>query len=224
MIYERVSADEPIRQGDILIDVPRVDISLSEINVLARDASDDSIDPRRMSWAEAIKDDEVSQTREEHGQHTSLVRAVLPVSSVMGVVVTQDCDALRAEDLSLCEIAPLPAIDKGALDQKTPKNWAKFLCRDQVRWLYLPVDDGFGIRHRMAVDFRSILRLPRQELSVQEMRIARLNTEARDYFREKVSQFFRRYAFNRWFPLTKEECEAYEAEFKETVQRYPWQG
>ena len=72
------------------------------------------------------------------------------------------------------------------------------------------MDAAFGLGARSAVDFRVVLPVPRLDLeSMRDLRIARLNQVAREHFREALSHFFRRYAFNEWYPLNREEFNAY---------------
>jgi len=40
---------------------------------------------------------------------------------------------------------------------------------------------------------------------------------------EALAHFFRRYAYNEWYPLTKEEFAAYAADCPEPVAPYSWQ-
>jgi hypothetical protein len=227
MIYEIVPDGEPLRQGDIFKQLPRVDVSLSELVVLAQDAESSEIDIRPMSWPDVLRDEEVSEQTDENGESTNLVRAVLPVTSIAAIIVTQDCDAVRADDISLCQITPLAAVHGGSAALNSPKKWAKFLTQqasDHVRWLYLPADTEFGFSERMAVDFRSIIRLPREDLEgLKNLRVGRLRKEAYEHFREKVAHFFRRYAYDPWYPLTKDEFVAYVGEYDEPVKPYPWQ-
>jgi hypothetical protein len=76
----------------------------------------------------------------------------------------------------------------------------------------------------MAVDFRIVLPVKRQELErLKDLRIARLNHIACEHFRETLGQFFRRYAYNEWYPLTKEEFRCYAQDRDEPVAPYPWQ-
>ena len=225
MIYETVSQGTPLRQGDIFKSIPRIDISLKEISVLARNSIEDlsaSIEAYEMSWEEAIQDQDVV----EHKDTIPIIRAVLPVTIVSGIVVTQDCDAARADDVSLCEIASLGEIFKNAYNLKSVKSWAKTLTKDDTttaKWFYLPEDRDFGFDERMAVDFMSILRLPRPHLeTLKTFRIGRLTDIAYEHFKEKLSHFFRRYPVDPWYPLTKEEYQEYARE-RPGTNPYPWQ-
>ncbi len=211
MIYESVQIDDPIRQGDIFSNVPRVDLSLADIVVV------DDDDSRQTTWRDLVLE----------GSATQGVAAVLPVKAVTAIVITQDCDAVRGKYLSLCQMDEyLPSV--GQKDPpRNPKKWQSLIveqARTNPRLIYFPAAPERGINERMAVDFRVILRLPRTDLeALRENRIGRLNPTATEHFRETLAHFFRRYAFNEWYPLTQEEFEEYAKERREPIEPYPWQ-
>lgn len=211
MIYEATTADEPIRQGDIFRRIPRVDLSLSTLAVI-----DDEDGARQVTWKEALEDG-----------GAAAITAILPVRAVDGIVITQNCDAVRGEYLCLCQIDEfLPAI--GQKDPpKSADKWQSLIVRkgrEMPRIFYLPPHAATGFAQPMAADFRVILRIPRGDLeSIRDHRVGRLNPEAANHFRETLAHFFRRYAFNEWYPLTKDEFAAYSAACPEPVKPYPWQ-
>ena len=49
-----------------------------------------------------------------------------------------------------------------------------------------------------------------------------LNAVAMEHFREVLSNFFRRYAFNEWYPLTTEEFKSYDEQCG-PVAPFDWQ-
>jgi hypothetical protein len=54
--------------------------------------------------------------------------------------------------------------------------------------------------------------------------MGRLNDVATEHFRESLGQFYRRYPYNEWYPLTPEEAAAYaDAKKLEAVELYEWQ-
>ena len=97
-------------------------------------------------------------------------------------------------------------------------------ARANYGWFYLPQDPTIGFTNRMAAEFSTVVRVAREDLGTMraEHRIARLNKIATAHFRERLSEFFRRYPYNEWYPLTEGELEAYEAD-KGPVEPYPWQ-
>ena len=75
----------------------------------------------------------------------------------------------------------------------------------------------------MAVDFMVTLRVPRDELEdIRDLRKGRLNEVADEHFRERISEFFRRYPYDEWYPLNSEELQAYTSEYPGT-QAFHWQ-
>jgi hypothetical protein len=61
MIYESVGVDQPIRQDDFFRRLPRADVSLARLVVLARNAEDETIEHREMSWEDALQSVEVHE-------------------------------------------------------------------------------------------------------------------------------------------------------------------
>lgn len=86
MIYDFPTSDAAIRQGDIFVGLPRVEVSLRQIPVITEDGRQ-----RLAQWREII----------QSGQPVTAVFAMRPVAAI---VATQDCDTLRAPDVTLCEI------------------------------------------------------------------------------------------------------------------------
>jgi hypothetical protein len=149
------------------------------------------------------------------------------VKPVTAVVITQNCDASRGQTLSLCQVEDYLTALNQAQPPKNPKAWQSFLMRtsrQNPRFFYLPADDRFSLKERSAVDFRVILPVPRLDLeSMRDLRIARLNEVAREHFKEALSHFYRRYAYNEWYPLTREEYTAYAEQAGEDVPAFDWQ-
>lgn len=213
MIYERVGIQEPLRQGDIFRNVPRVDFSLSSLAVF-----NDYDGPRRLTWRDILTETDPS----------GAATALLPIKPVDAIVVTQDCDAARGEYISLCQINNYLVATGQNQSPKDAKAWQSLImrmARTNPRLFYLPSDPKVGLSDRMAADFRVVLRVPRLDLlNMMDLRIARLNEIAAQHLREMFSQFFRRYAYNEWYPLDKEEFQAYANQIRgESVEPYPWQ-
>jgi hypothetical protein len=213
MIYEPVSPDRPIKQGDIFRSIPRVELSLSRMMVV----DSGSLEPREVSWRDMI---------DECQGNVSTV-AVLPMKSVDAIVITQNCDAVRGEHICLSEIGRFSDFLNQKTPPTTPGKWKDLITRQSktnLRFFYLPADPPSGLPDRMAADFRTILRIPRHELEdMRDLRRVRLNMVATEHFRETLAQFFRRYPYTEWYPLTKEEFAAYAEACPEAVDPYPWQ-
>lgn len=211
MVYERVNAEEPIQQGDIFRSLPRPDFSLNKLAVISPDGR-----PEQVSWRELVDNGE-----------TDNLTAVVGMKPVMAIVISQNCDAARGRDLSLCAVEPLAEHMKET-PSPNAKKWNHQLLKHahNPRYFYLPADSSLGISERMSADFRGVIRIDREDLIDlrTEYRIARLNDVAGEHFRESLAQFFRRYPVNEWYPLTKEEAAVYAEEQGLTHDDlYKWQ-
>ena len=208
MIYQDVVVDAPIRQGDIFTALPRIEISLDDV-VLFEGNGDTST----CSW------------RDIAGRG-GVTTVVLPVRPVTAIVATQDCDAARSDDITLCEIRPFREVEGKAAQTTSPKSWKNLItqhARINQKRFYLPPDARIGFTGKMAVDFMITLRVPRVELEAfRDLRKGRLNDVAYEHFRERIGEFFRRYAYDEWYPLDQEELRAYVKEYAGT-EPYPWQ-
>ena len=158
-----------------------------------------------------------------------LLIAVASIRPVYAVVITQDCDAVRSPDISLCEIRKFYEVDKDMKDATSPKRWVKMItkhARINQKWFYLPPHVDIGFTDRMAVDFRTVIRIDREDIENmrRDHRVAKLNDTALSHFRERVGEFFRRYPYDEWYPLTKPELDEYTKGSPEPIKPYPWQN
>jgi len=212
MIYEFPGHDEPIRQGDIFQSIPLIHVDPHNLSV----TDDDGVTFDERNWI-----NEIDQ---------KILRILAIVEPVIGIVVTQDCDAARDKYVAFFQVDEFFQVTK----MTPPKNinaewWAKKLpehARTNQKWFYLPADETIGFSQKMAVDFQTIIRVRTAFLLAnrERLRIGRLNFEADEHFREHVSQYFRRYSYNEWYPLTKEEFEFYKQQSsREDTPPYPWQ-
>ncbi len=208
MIYEYPEQSAPLRQGDIFLGLPRIDISLEKV-LLA-----ETYGERIAKWAELA------------GQNRP-VNIIVPVRPVAAIVATQDCDTVHSRDITLCEIREFRDVEGKSKDTAAPKKWKNIItqqARINQKWFYLPPDERVGFRDKMAVDFLVTLRVPRADLeSLRSLRTGRLNLIADEHFRERIAEFFRRYPYDEWYPLNKEELEAYLAEYPD-AKAFPWQS
>ena len=209
MIYDQVDDKSPIKQCDIFIGVPRADFSAAQLTIIEQDEC------RQTTWKDTLAD----------GSSIEGVAAVIPIKAVMGIVISQNCDTARGEYISLCQIDKFSAVV--STTPSTPKKWASLIVkhsRDNLRYFYLPQDTSKGLYERMAADLRILLRVPRADLEgMLGNRVCSLNYRAKEHFRESISQYFRRYPYDEWYPLSKEEFEEYEKGSVEPVERFPWQ-
>jgi len=207
MIYEFPDTSMSIRQGDIFIGLPRIDMSLNNVLIVSE------VGERIAQWAEiAAKGDPVN--------------IIVPVRPVAAIVATQDCDAARSRDITLCEIRSFRDVERKSKDTTSTKSWKNLItqhARINQKWFYLPPDDRVGFLEKMAVDFMVTLRVPRTELEeLRDLRKGRLNQLAEEHFRERIGEFFRRYPYDEWYPLDQEELKAYLTEYPDT-KPFPWQ-
>jgi hypothetical protein len=207
VIYDFPDATAPIRQGDIFVGLPRIELSLKKMPILV----DESMEER--AWEEIAKSKEP-------------VTAVFAVRPVAAIVANQDCDTRHGRDITLCEIGEFREVERKSQDTTSPKKWVKIItqhARINQKWFYLPPDPRIGFQEKMAVDFMVTLRVPRAELEdLRALRVGRLNYVADEHFRERISEFFRRYPYDEWYPLSVEELAAYRKEYPE-VDPFPWQ-
>lgn len=211
MIYQLVDADQPLEQGDIFRSVPNPQFSLAKLAI----APTDEESHEEVSWHELVQHDQADG-----------VTALVAFESVTAIVISQNCDAARGRDISLCALEPLTEHIKNP--SSNLKKWNNQLLKHahNPRYFYLPADSAIGIPEPMSADFRAVVRLKRQDLLDMRAtcRMSRLNDVAGEHFRESLAQFFRRYPVNEWYPLTKDEVEVY-AKGKDLVpdDLYEWQ-
>jgi hypothetical protein len=207
MIYDYPAPDQPIRQGDIFSGIPKPSISLGRLSVVTR------------------QDETVAAEWNELRTTTEPIAAIVGLVPVVAIVATQDCDTIHAPDLSLCEVKRFSELFPGN-PPATPKGWVNMIKQQTTRnlkWLYLPPDERMGFADRRVVDFQSILRVARDELEQRRhLRLGRLNDVADEHFRERLAEFFRRYPYNEWYPFTKEEFDAYKADYPDDARVFPY--
>lgn len=209
MIYEFPPANEVIVQGDIFSGIPRIDLSLSDMLVVEPTGQIAT----KLDW------NDIANRREP-------ATVVVPVRPVNAIVISQDCDAARSPDITLCEIRDFREVERNAKETKSPTKWVAILTqhsRLNQKWFYLPPYSKIGFTDKQAADFLVTIRVPRADLEARRnLRRGRLNSTAREHFRERIGEFFRRYPFDEWYALSPEELEAYSQKHPGT-EPYPWQ-
>jgi hypothetical protein len=212
VIYESVDPTAPVRQGDIFLRIPRIDVNLSRLLAISPTKG-----PTIGSWSDF----------EHLDEPTTIAATVRPVT---GVVISQDCDASRSEDISFCEVRPFGLVDGKAKDfaklkAKSRQSILTTHSRINQKWFYMPPDPAFGIAEHMAVDFRIPVRVLRE--NVEEMRatnrVGRLNEVAYAHFRERIAEFFRRYPYDEWYALAPDELTEYPPAKAGLADPFPWQ-
>lgn len=207
MIYEIPPPDSPIRQGDIFVGLPRIDLSLREVLLVDQEGE------RVVRW-------------EDLATQSEPLNIIVPVRPVAAIVATQDCDAYRSRDITLCEIREFRDVEGKSQETKSAKSWKNILtqhARINQKWFYLPPNEELGFSDKMAVDFLVTLRVPRADLEdLRSLRRARLNAIADEHFRERIGEFFRRYPYDEWYALNEQEMAEYSKEYPD-AQRFSWQ-
>ena len=212
MIYSPTRPGNAIRQGDIFKSIPMIDASVRDLKRM------EGGKVLRTSWLDILNNDDSVE-----------ISAVVAAKAVHAIVITQDCDAVRSPDISLCEIRPFRDVEKRTEKMAdTPKKWVSIItqhARINQKWYYLPKGEDFGIDERMGVDFRSVIRIGRPDLEdmKKSLRLARLNDVALAHFRERAGEFFRRYAYDEWYPLSKDELKQYKGSSPEPIEAFDWQ-
>lgn len=206
MIYEYPDESQPLRQGDIFYPLPMTLIDLDKLVIVSEEKLEEN------NWKSIQK------------QQKSVVS--IPVKPVWGVIASQDCDVSRAPLVSLFEIGKLEDVTRLTLPT-SPKRWLNLITqhsRLNAKWFYLPSDDRIGFSERMAISFETVFQIPRSNLEkyVSELRRGRLNAIAIEHYRESIAYYFRRYAYDEWYSLTKEEFDKYNEE-KGPVEPFDWQ-
>jgi len=209
MIYEFPAPEAPIRQGDIFLSIPRIDLNLSNLPVISGD--------------EAVSDDWLRVAAA-----SDPVTALVAMRPVWAIVITQDCDTVRVDDIALCEIDHFDVVEPSGKGAKYPTKTMSLITKHallNLKWFYLPPDPDVGFTHKMAVDFHSVLRVSRTylEQNIAQLRRARLNQIATEHFRERLSEYYRRYPYDEWYPLDKAEFEEYRRNKPEPIEPFPWQ-
>jgi hypothetical protein len=213
MIYEFPAVGDPIRQGDIFASLPKLDISLAQMFVVGEE---EGVTQERR-WEDVVS--------EELGKD-QFVRLVVTARTAVGIVITQDCDTQFGPSITLSSVLPIAEVVKELNNTKTPKAFQKEVRnqnKKNLKWFYLPPDEQMNFKEKMAVDFQLTFSVPREGLQgLRSLRLGRLNPEADEHFRERLSEFYRRYPVDDWYPLNPEEFEAYRASAPEATPR-PWQ-
>ena len=209
MIYLFPEENEPIRQGDVFTNIPRTEISFDQMQLVL----DDGIE--QVEWRDIAQ---------ENGEKT----IILPVKPVFAIVASQDCDNVRGQDITLCEIRPFAQVEGQAKSANAPKAWVSIITqqsRKNLKWFYLPPDAAVGFGEKMAVEFALTIRVPRIGLEAFRcFRKGRLNDVADEHFRERLSEFFRRYPYDEWYALDPSELEHYQKQNAEGITPFPWQA
>jgi hypothetical protein len=220
MIYVKPSQDDLIKQGDIFCKVPKIDFNLTSLPCLIEGQIHDK------SWLDIINEKFIDENQ--------ITRIVASIKPVWGIVITQDCDAIRENYLTLCEIKEFTDVEGTAKSIDTAKsnekkidifiNIIKRQARINFKWFYLPPDSNLGFEKRMGVDFLTTLRIKREDLlnSRNLLRKGRLNDISKEHLRDRLANFYGRYPYDEWYSLNKEEFAFYKSKHPD-AEPFDWQ-
>lgn len=214
MCYDLLESKCPIRQGDIFYPLPYIEeISLKGMQNLRR-VDQTTMKSNALDW--------------DNLQGEDTVVVAVPLGKTWGIVASQNCDASRIPYISLFRIEPFTNIDPKAADDSNIKWWVKLITKTSrlnASWFYLPKDERLGISNRMAINFHSVFQIPRLDLEANiKLRKGRLGKDAYEHYREAIAQYFRRYPYNDWYPMNKEEASHCVNERRcSNTELYPWQ-
>ncbi|MGB6065459.1 MAG: hypothetical protein WBG50_11660 [Desulfomonilaceae bacterium] len=209
MIYDCPKAGSPLQQGDIFRNIPCPKLDDKFIEVFGED------------------ENILETTWEDFAECGEQADALVTVTPVIAIVGTQSCDALRSPEITLFEIKPFVQVTGEGQNIESPSKWEKIITKSpriNQKWFYLPPDATLNFKDRMAADFRLVVSVPRQVLvGLRAFRIGRLKNSAAQHFRERVGEFFRRFPYDEWYPLTRVELDAYKKRQKMKVRHFSWQ-
>jgi hypothetical protein len=220
-MYSSLDASQPIRQGDIFRYLPKMVLPLGPAKLPLVFMSQDE-NSREVDWIELAE-----------GKKPAF--ANVGVEPVMGIVLTQDCDAIRCDYIAFAEILPFKKLFIDFKPEKTSLSFVHLVTtqtQKNLKWYYLAESVSMGFDVKMCVSFHSVFEVQREMLDEYKewMRLGRLDDDvAWPHFRERVAEFFRRYPYNEWYPLNAEEVKAYEDDKKkkdpsfQVEPRYYWQ-
>ncbi|MHA1309162.1 MAG: hypothetical protein ACTSO7_17335 [Candidatus Heimdallarchaeota archaeon] len=214
MIYDFPNKEEPIKQGDLFFPLP--------FNFM-----------RDLDNIIYINDDETIEEASWEDISDKSINAIVNVKPVWGIVASQDCDASRVPYITFFLIDTFRQITKLTTpDPTNPKKWQSFLTtqsRKNAGWFYLPLDVNIDFSERMVVDFEEVFLVKREylEANITALRKGRLNNVSYQHYREKASQYFRRYPYDEWYPLSIEEFNEYKKEREDKgliIEPFKWQA
>lgn len=213
MCYDLLEPECPIRQGDIFYPLPYAELSLTNIQALKKIGQENLV-LQVSNW-------DILQDNEEIVISTALRKA-------WGIVATQDCDASRIPDISLFQIESFEIINRTPPNDKNVGSWINIItdrsCKN-AGWFYLPKDERLEINGRKVVNFHKVFQIPRPDLEDNiKLRKGRLGRVAYEHYRESIAQYYRRYPYNEWYSMNKDEVDFYIKNLKKCTvdDLYPW--
>jgi hypothetical protein len=212
VIYDLIGDKEPIRQGDIFYPLPYTVLSLDKIQTL-RKIDETKLVTEASNWRNLQSRDDV-------------IVASVGLKKTWGIVATQNCDAPKSPFVSLFQIEPFEDVFKMG-SPKSHKSWKNAIttqCRLKSNMFYLPPEVKIGIDRRMAVNFHKVFQIQGADLNENlSLRRGRLNKTSYEHYRECIAQYFRRYPYDEWYSLNKDEFNAYAEDNKCFIKPFDYQ-
>ena len=216
LIYKFPSETDPIRQGDILYPLPITVLNLDSLITVSKTGG-------------LSKRDWISLSKESPD-----IKIVTELRCAWGIVATQDCDAARDDPvrkpmISFFEIQPFESVCTDTIPQRNTNEkfpiWIGPTCHKNLKWFYLPPDKEIGFLEKKAINFHQVFQLRLSDLSrnIKDLRKGRLNKVAYEHYRECIAQYYRRYPYDEWYPLNKEEFEVYNRRYEGKIIPFPYQ-
>ena len=218
-IYLKVEEDAEIRQGDIFCGIPKYSefdhLEVSEVGStsVSRDEKDDASE--NVPGATDIDWERKAKRLSDESQE---FKTFLNIRPTIGIVLSQDCDVLRKEQITLLELNQHTwKTEKYNAEIIKTKNQAeKYINKLKEQFeppsrQYLPQDTGGIFPGDMYINFHSVLYVDRLELKKMKksFRLLRLNCIALNHFRHKLNAFFLRYASDLHYVMNQDEYEMY---------------
>lgn len=226
--YKSISLSDALEQGDIFDRLPIFNLDseiLTQMIVKESTPGNYDFDSKEIDLKDYVPDE------------TEKIENV--ISSVLwrpGIIITQNCDVVREDYLSFCEIRKLEDVDKQyagltKLDRKV-EFLAKKEYKHQYKYFYLLQNQSIFNDNKMVVDFSRIYQVKREIIeNLKNKRMIGLSSTPLEHLKIKLSNYFKRFAYDGWYVLNKEEYSVYcdfekknkisDEEFK-LIKPYPW--
>ena len=198
MFYRKPDENDDIKQGDIFKGLPFTELDLEQMVII--DQRGQINGPKK--WEEVKNLDNIT--------------AKIKLVETAAIVISQDCDNVRNNFISLARIQTVTEITRK--NPENTKTWIKLIIKgptqSNYQWFYLRDNRLFGFSEKMAANFDVIFQLPRESLLDRRgtLRKASLTELALKHFRDSLVRYFTRYAHDEWYSLSKDEFKVYKEE------------
>ncbi len=220
--YTEVEEKTDLEQGDIFSSLPFLTLDSTLMNEVIP-VSDSELSFREIDLKDYVETSDDSRN------------IVIKADIQPGIVITQNCDILRSDYVSFCAIRRYTDIEKTDTSTNQSRK-IEFLTKtyaNKTKYFYLPKSSAVGFSEKMAVDFSSIHQIKREVLTqLLQKRKCKLGEIPLEHFRSKISDYFKRFAYDGWYVLDKDEFQVYYDDQKKRntppeelslINRYPWQ-